>query len=106
MYFSVNHTCSTESMLRLESKPKYVVSGDDEPVIVGNFLEVTCIEPIQLFTRDIWDGNSTDNILKIRCRSDRNFDVPSDDELPECLAQCSAEKPEPPEENNIYLGEY
>ena len=99
----MNQTCSTESMKRLEKQIKYVISGNEEPVTVGDHLQVTCIEQIQLFTRDIWDGNSTDNILKMKCRSDRSFDVPNDDDLPECLAQCSAEKPTPPEDFKIAL---
>ncbi len=90
-------------MARLQNHPKFVVSGMEESVTVGNTFQVTCIDPIQLFTKDIWDGNATDNVLEIRCRADRGFDVPSDDELPECLAQCDANKPQPPAENNITL---
>ena len=64
---------------------------------------MTCEREIQKFTRDIWDGNSTDNKLEIICRSDKKFDVPSANDLPECLAQCPAEKPIPPEDSNIEL---
>ena len=39
----------------------------------------------------------------MKCRSDREFDVPSDENLPECLAQCSADKPQPPNDTNIIL---
>ena len=39
----------------------------------------------------------------MKCRSDREFDVPSDENLPECLAQCSADKPQPPDDYNITL---
>ena len=42
-----------------------------------------------------------DNILTIKCRSDRKFDIPQ--KLPDCLAQCAKEKPLPPPENNIVL---
>ena len=94
-------------MARLKIRDRFVINGDEdlEPVTVGDNLEITCIEEIQLFTKDIWDGNSTDNALNIKCRSDQNFDVPSNENLPECLAQCSAEKPMPPLEYNITLDE-
>ena len=44
-----------------------------------------------------------DNTLTIKCRPDKKFDVPSSDNLPDCLAQCPKEKPVPPPENNIEL---
>ena len=92
-----NQTCSAESMARL-SADFFVVTGlEDGPVTIGNYIEVTCEREIQKFTRDIWDGNSTDNKLTIICRSDKKFDVPSANDLPECLAQCPAEKPDPPD---------
>ena len=105
----MNHTCSSQSMARLTIRDRFVINGDEEPVTVGDNLEITCTDKINgelvnlLFTKDIWDGNSTDNTLHIKCRSDQNFDVPSSDNLPECLAQCSAEKPMPPVEYNITL---
>ena len=46
-----------------------------------------------------------DNMLTIKCRSDKKFDVPVANDMPECLAQCPQEKPEPPAENNIIIDE-
>ena len=57
---------------------------------VGNTLNVTCYNPVKLFTKDIWDGNDEDNVLHIICRPDKYFDVPSDAEMPNCLAKCPA----------------
>ena len=48
-------------------------------------------------------ADPNDNTLTIKCRPDKKFDVPTADDLPECLAQCPAEKPVPPPENNIIL---
>ena len=62
---------------------------------MGNKLEVSCANPVKIFTKDIWDGNATDNLLHIICRPDKNFDVPSDADMPNCLAKCPAKKPTP-----------
>ena len=48
---AVNHTCSSNSMARLKIRDKFVINGDEEPVTVGDNIEVTCKEPIQLFTK-------------------------------------------------------
>ena len=53
------------------------------------------MNPVKIFTKDLWDGNATDNVLNIICRPDKNFDVPSDAEMPDCLAKCPADKPQP-----------
>ena len=45
-------------------------------VQVGEYVNVTCVNPIKLLTEDKWDGNSTDNYLHIICRPDRKFDAP------------------------------
>ena len=66
-----NQTCSAESMARL-SADFFVVTGlEDGPVTIGNYIEVTCEREIQKFTRDIWDGNSTDNKLTIISQPNR-----------------------------------
>ena len=53
------------------------------------------MNPVKIFTKDLWDGNATDNVLNIICRPDKNFDVPNDAEMPDCLAKCPADKPQP-----------
>jgi hypothetical protein len=99
-----NHTCSTESMARV-NKDQYIVTGNENSVVVGDSIQVTCALEIQLLTKDIWDDNPTDNFLDIICRPDKKFDVPSANDLPDCLAQCSANKPVPPDNFNIKLDE-
>lgn len=84
-------------------KPQYIVTGHKDPVIVGQYIEVRCARDIQLFTQDIWDENANDNVLRLKCRPDKKFDVPVSNDLPECLAQCSAAKPTPPADFNIVL---
>ena len=65
-------------------------------LLTGNELNY----PIKfLFLDSVTDPD--DNILTIKCRADKKFDIP--DKLPDCLAQCAKEKPLPPPENNIVL---
>ena len=52
---------------------------------------------------DQWDNNNTDNTLNVICKPDFNFNVPPANQMPDCLAKCSADKPSPPEENNAYF---
>ena len=55
LYFSANHTCSKESMSRLQTV-NFVITGDDEyGVAVGDDIQVNCLKEVQKFTKDIWD---------------------------------------------------
>ena len=47
-----------------------------DTVQVGDYVNVTCVNPIKLLTEDRWDTNATDNYLHIICRPDRKFDSP------------------------------
>ena len=89
-------------------KPKFVINQADvenniPPILIGGQVTVNCIKSVQLFTKDIWDQDPNDNMLTIRCRPDKMFDVPSSSQMPDCLAQCPAVKPSPPSPNKIVL---
>ena len=102
--YLANITCTKESISRISEQPtKFSIAGDIRNTGVGDVLNVTCTNPIKLFTKDIWDGNMTDNILNIICRPDKYFDVPADAEMPDCLAKCPAQKPQLNESSNIIL---
>lgn len=73
----------------------FAIAGDIDNTVIGDKVNVTCTNPLKLFTTDIWDGNTTDNVLNIICRPDKDLDVPSDAQMPNCLARCPAEKPQP-----------
>ena len=96
MYLLANITCTRESISRVSEQPqKFSIAGDIRNTGIGEKLNVTCANAVKLFTKDIWDTNGTDNILHIICRPDKYFDVPPDAEMPNCLAKCPAQKPEP-----------
>ena len=53
--FTANHTCSKESRSRL-TRDDYVIMDEDEwGVVVGDYIQVTCLKDVQLFTKDTWD---------------------------------------------------
>ena len=94
--FLANITCTKESIARIHDQPnKFNISGSRTSTVIGEKVNVTCKNPVKLFTKDIWDGNDTDNVLNIICRPDKYFDVPSDEHMPNCLAKCPADKPQP-----------
>ena len=96
-FISANITCTKESIARFTDKPNiFNITGDIRNTAIGEKVDVTCKNPVKLFTKDKWDGNDTDNILNIICRPDKYFDVPDDGiDFPKCLAKCPAEKPQP-----------
>ena len=95
-FFLANITCTRESISRVSEQPqKFSIAGDIRNTGIGDKLNVTCANTVKLFTKDIWDTNGTDNILHIICRPDKYFDVPPDAEMPNCLAKCPAQKPQP-----------
>ena len=52
---TANHTCSKGSLFHLE-RPNYVINNTHEwGVGIGDYIQVTCLKDIQLFTNDIWD---------------------------------------------------
>ena len=53
---------------------------------IGENVKVSCIDENKLITNDIWDNNSTDNMLEIRCGYNLKFDAPNGS--PTCLAKC------------------
>eukprot|EP00095_Tigriopus_kingsejongensis_P007096 maker-scaffold130_size324016-snap-gene-0.19 protein:Tk07096 transcript:maker-scaffold130_size324016-snap-gene-0.19-mRNA-1 annotation:"unnamed protein product" len=80
----------------------YVVSGADQLKEVGDYVNVTCAGG-KFLRQDRWDQDSDDNILTIRCKPNRRFDVPIPSDLPQCAAKCPAVKPQAPPEHNILL---
>ena len=89
LYLVLDHYgCSNESIQNLiflqdlEIKDKKIVEYR-----IGEEIEVTCQNTNKILSRDIWDQNSTDNILHLRCGSNEQFDAPK--QMPVCLAKCS-----------------
>lgn len=96
------HTCRNVSLTNLFT-PDYKVTGANVLHYIGEVVTVTCALSHQLIDTDKWDSNATDNTLTIMCKPNRQFDVPPLGELPRCLAQCPAAKPEPPAKNELIL---
>ena len=53
---------------------------------IGENIEVSCIDEDKLITNDIWDDNSTDNMLHFRCGYNLKYDAPNG--IPTCVAKC------------------
>ena len=93
LYLVLDHYgCSNESIQNLiflqdlEIKDKKIVEYR-----IGEEIEVTCQNTNKTLSRDIWDENSTDNILHFRCGPNEQFDAPK--QMPICLAKCSVTFP-------------
>ena len=54
---------------------------------IGENIEVSCTHNNKLITNDIWDGNSTDNTLHIKCGHNLKYDAPIHS-TPTCVAKC------------------
>ena len=93
-YISANRTCNHVTISRISTEDKFTIQGDIHNTMAGDKVNVTCTKPVKIFTKDIWDGNATDNVLNVICRPDKSFDVPEDVQMPNCLARCPAEKPQ------------
>ena len=79
--------CSNESIQNLISLQDLEIK--DKKIVeyrIGEEIELTCQNTKKTLSRDIWDQNSTDNILHLRCGSNEKFDAPK--QMPICLAKC------------------
>ena len=72
---------------------KYIVSNKKLSVHeenidrrIGEDIQISCTDENKLITNDIWDDNSTDNTLHIKCGFNQKYDAPQTP--PTCLAQC------------------
>ena len=88
MYIVLDHYgCSNESIQNLISLQDLEIKN--EKIVeyrIGEEIEVTCQNTNKILSRDIWDQNSTDNILHLRCGPNEKFDAPN--QMPICLAKC------------------
>ena len=55
---------------------------------IGEDIQISCADRNKLITNDIWDDNTTDNTLHIKCGFSQKYDAPQDP--PTCLAKCDA----------------
>lgn len=69
------------------------MKGDVLNRIIGEEIEVVCKDRMKTLSKDIWDQNSSDNALHIRCKSNQIFDAPLTQDLPLCLAKCQTKFP-------------
>ena len=107
----VTPRCTNESLARIISSNAFKRIGKSDSsakswtmeIDIGEEIGVTCKDANKILSEDVWDGNSTDNILQLRCRSDGNFDIPLQNDMPECLARCPMEKPKPLDNNDVLL---
>ena len=83
--------------------PDFKVTGAETERAVGETVTVNCAEDHQIFTRDLWDDDESDNTLTFTCKPDKDFDVPPTSELPYCWAKCPAQKPQPAAGDGLVL---
>lgn len=97
------YTCNENTLSLVTGSSSFKVTGNEDPVEVGQSVNVECAVDIQLFTDDRWDTDPDDNVLTIMCKPNKFFDVPLASTMPQCLATCAAAKPTPPAEAKLEI---
>ena len=100
--------CTSDSLARIILNTNYFGTKEfeikeelGEGKRIGEEIAIGCKNALKKLSKDAWDGDSSDNILHVRCRYDGNFDLPSNSDMPLCLAQCPTENVLPENRNMV-----